>query len=52
MDMIVTDLAVIKFTPQGPVLTETAPGWSAAEIQELTEARLIISPELREIELL
>jgi 3-oxoacid CoA-transferase B subunit len=52
MDMIVTDLAVIKFTKQGPVLTETAPGWTPEEIQALTEARLIIAENLKEIELL
>jgi 3-oxoacid CoA-transferase B subunit len=51
MDMIVTDLAVIKFTPKGPVLKEVAPGWTAAEIQELTEAKLIIADDLKDIEL-
>jgi 3-oxoacid CoA-transferase B subunit len=52
MDMIVTDIAVIKFTPKGPVLKEVAPGWTAAEVQELTEAKLIIAEDLKEIELL
>ncbi len=52
MDMIVTDIAVIKFTPQGPVLKEVAPGWTAAEVQELTEAKLIIAPDLKDMELL
>jgi 3-oxoacid CoA-transferase B subunit len=52
MDMIVTDIAVVKFTPKGPVLKEVAPGWTAAEVQELTEARLIIAEDLKEIELL
>ena len=52
MDMIVTDIAVIKFTPQGPVLKEVAPGWTAAEVQELTEAKLIIAEDLKDIELL
>jgi 3-oxoacid CoA-transferase B subunit len=52
MDMIVTDLAVIKFTPLGPVLLEVAPGWTAEEVQQLTEARLIVSPDLKEIELM
>jgi 3-oxoacid CoA-transferase B subunit len=52
MDMIVTDLAVIKFTPKGPVLKELAPGWTAEEVQALTEAKLIIDPCLKEIELL
>ncbi len=52
MDMIVTDIAVIKFTPKGPVLKEVAPGWTAAEVQELTEAKLIIAEDLKDIELL
>ena len=52
MDMIVTDLAVIKFTPKGPVLKEVAPGWTAEEVQALTEAKLIIDPGLKEMELL
>lgn len=49
--LIVTDLAVIEVTPQGLVIEEFAPGWRIAEIQELTEPRLIVSPRLREIEL-
>jgi 3-oxoacid CoA-transferase B subunit len=52
IDMVVTDLAVIKFTSQGPVLQEIAPGWTPAEVQSLTEARLIVSSDLKEIELL
>lgn len=51
MDMVVTDIAVIKFTPKGPVLQEVAPGWTPAEVQELTEARLIIPENVKEIEL-
>jgi len=52
MDMIVTDIAVIKFTPEGPVLKEVAPGWTPAEVQELTEARLIVAEDIKDIELL
>lgn len=51
VDLIVTDLAVIEVTPGGLLLKEVAPGWTADEIQELTEAELIISPDLKEIEL-
>ena len=39
---IVTDLAVIDVTPEGLLLRETAPDWTADEVQQLTEARLII----------
>jgi acyl CoA:acetate/3-ketoacid CoA transferase beta subunit len=33
------------------VLREVAPGWTAEEIQALTEAKLIIGEDLKEIEL-
>lgn len=51
VDLIVTDLAVIKVTAQGLVIKEVAPGWTVAEIQEFTEPKLIISKDLKEIEL-
>lgn len=40
VDMIVTDLAVIDVTPGGLVLREVAPGWTPAEVEALTEAKL------------
>lgn len=46
---IFTDLAVIKVTPEGLVLMETAPGVTAEEVQACTEARLIVSPNLTEM---
>jgi 3-oxoacid CoA-transferase B subunit len=52
VDLIVTDIAVIDVTPQGLVLKEYLPGWTAEEIQEVTEPKLIISPDLKEMELL
>ncbi len=51
VSLIVTDLAVMEPTPEGLVLKETAPGWSVEEVQELTDARLILSPDLKEYEL-
>ena len=48
---IVTDLAYIEVQPHGLVLKETAPGVSPDDVQEVTEPRLIISPELKEMEL-
>lgn len=51
VDKIFTDIAVIDVTRQGLVLREAAPGWTADEIQALTEAPLIIPHTLREIEL-
>jgi 3-oxoacid CoA-transferase subunit B len=49
--LIVTDLAVIECTDEGLVLREVAPGWTPEEVQELTAAKLIISPGLKEYEL-
>jgi 3-oxoacid CoA-transferase B subunit len=51
VDLIVTDLAVIEVTTAGLVLKEIAPGWTPAEVQHLTEPKLIVSETLREIEL-
>ena len=45
--MIVTELGVIRVTPQGLVLEETAPGVSAADVIAKTEAKLIVSPTLK-----
>jgi len=49
--LIVTDIAVIEVTEGGLVLKETAADWTADDVQSLTEPQLIISPDLKEIEL-
>ncbi|MGD9117853.1 MAG: 3-oxoacid CoA-transferase subunit B [Dehalococcoidia bacterium] len=49
VDLIVTDIAVIKVTEEGLVLQEFAPGWTVQEIQALTEPELIIAPDVREV---
>ncbi len=51
VSLIVTDLAVIRCTAEGLVLEEVAPGWTPEEVQELTGARLIFSPDLQEYHL-
>jgi 3-oxoacid CoA-transferase len=51
VDLIVTDLAVIEVTPEGLLLRELAPGWTTEEVQALTEPKLIVAPDLKEIEL-
>lgn len=51
VSLIVTDLAVIQPTQEGLILKEVAPGWTPEEVQELTGARLMISPDLKDYEL-
>jgi 3-oxoacid CoA-transferase subunit B len=48
---VFTDIAVIEVTPQGLLLREVAPGWSVEEVQKLTEPKLVVAPDLHEIEL-
>ena len=49
--MVVTDLGLFEVTPEGFKLLENAPGWSPEDIQEVTEAKLVIADDLREIRL-
>jgi acetate CoA/acetoacetate CoA-transferase beta subunit len=56
VDLIVTDLAVIevkgeKGKKEGLVLREVAPGWTADEVRELTDADFEIAPDLKVYEL-
>ena len=46
--LLATDLGLFEVTPEGFVLREHAPGWNPEEIQELTEAKLIIPTDLKE----
>ena len=46
--LLVTDLGLFEISPAGFVLKEHAPGWNPEEIQELTEAKLIIPLNLKE----
>ena len=52
VDLIITDIAVIEVTPEGLALKELVPGWTAEEVQALTEPKLIIARDLKEMELL
>jgi len=47
---IVTDYAFMEVTGDGLVLKEIAPGSSVAEVQKLTEPKLIVAPELKTIQ--
>ena len=46
--MVVTDLGLFGITPEGFELLEHAPGWNPEEIQELSEANISISANLKE----
>ena len=50
VNMIFTDLAVMEITSKGLLLKEVAPGLTAQDVQSVTEPKLIISPDLKEIE--
>jgi acyl CoA:acetate/3-ketoacid CoA transferase beta subunit len=43
---------VIDVTDKGLVLKEVAPGWTIEEVQELTEPKLIIASDVKEVELM
>ena len=49
--LIVTDLAVIECNGKGLTLKEVAPGWTSEEVQQLTGAKLTISPDVGEFQL-
>ena len=46
---VITDLAVVDVTPEGFVLCEVAPGWTPQQVQQHSEARLIVRGEVPEI---
>jgi len=49
VDTIATELAWIRVTPQGLVLDEIAPGLSVEDVQRVTEPKLTVSAELKEM---
>jgi 3-oxoacid CoA-transferase B subunit len=51
VNMIVTELGVMEITDEGILLTEIAPGVTVDEVQEVTEAKLIISENLKTMEI-
>ena len=51
VSLVVSDVAVIAITDGGMVLKELAPGWTAEDVQEITEPRLSLAHDLKEIEL-
>ncbi|MHB8104355.1 MAG: CoA-transferase [Dehalococcoidales bacterium] len=51
VSMLFTDLAVIEITPKGMVLKEVMAGLTPADVQSVTEPKLIIAPDCKEMEL-
>jgi acetate CoA/acetoacetate CoA-transferase beta subunit len=46
VDLIVTEMAVLRPTPEGMVLQELAPGLSIEQVQAATGTRLIVRGEV------
>ena len=51
VNTILTDLALIEVSVQGLILKEMAPRLSVADIQSVTEPALIVSSDVKEMEL-
>ena len=49
VDTIATEMAWIQVTPEGLVLEEIAPGLTVEDVQRVTEPRLKVSSELKEM---
>jgi len=50
VDMIITEMGVMEITPNGIMLTELHPDYTKEQIQEATGAKLIISPNLKQMQ--
>ena len=50
VDMIITEMGVMEITDEGIQLTELHPDFTLEEIQEATGCQLIISPDLKEMD--
>jgi len=51
VNKIFTDLAVIEVVPEGLLLKEIYPGMTVEDLQSVTEPKLIVAPDLKEIKL-
>ncbi len=47
--MIITEMGVMKITPEGILLTEINPTFTVEQVQEATDAKLIIAEDLAEM---
>ncbi len=51
VNLIITDLAVIEVAKNYLILKEVLPGWTEEEVQALTEPKLVVADDLKEMEL-
>lgn len=51
VDMIITEMGVMRITPEGIVLTEIHPEFTVEQVQAATDAKLIISPNLKPMDI-
>ena len=51
VSLIISDIAVIEVTPEGLLLKEVAPGFTPEEVQAVTEPKLIVPDDVKEISL-
>ena len=49
VNLIITEMGVMEVTPEGIVLKEYNPEYTIEQIQEATEATLIIADDLKEM---
>ena len=50
VNMIITEMGVMEITKEGIVLTEINPEFTVEQVQAATEAKLIVSPNLKNME--
>ena len=51
VNMIITEMGVMDITPEGIVLKEIHPEFTVEDVQAATEAKLIISPDLKPMDI-
>ena len=51
VNMIITEMGVMDITPEGIVLKEIHPEFTVEQVQTATEAKLIISPDLKPMDI-
>jgi acetate CoA/acetoacetate CoA-transferase beta subunit len=51
IELVVTEMAVISFSAGRATLEETAPGITADDVVAATEAKLVVSPRVKEMQL-